>query len=168
MAQAGNGEAFGELVTRHLRRAYAVAYRIVGNRHDAEDLVQEAFVAAFRKFDTFDTQRPFGPWFFRILVNRGFNARKSSRVRATQDLTDDLGARGISPDKAAEHAQLQDALQAALLDLPPRQRVLVELVELEGFTPSEAAELLEISPATARWHLHTARGNLRVVLTSYR
>ena len=51
--------------------------------------------------------------------------------------------------------------------MPPRQRVLIELVELEGFTPSEAADLLEISPATARWHLHTARGNLRVVLAEF-
>jgi RNA polymerase sigma-70 factor (ECF subfamily) len=74
-------------------------------------------------------------------------------------------SREPAPDLAAERTELRTRIRAALDALPPRQRVLMELVELEGFTPTQAAELLEISPATARWHLHTARGALRRVLT---
>jgi RNA polymerase sigma-70 factor (ECF subfamily) len=166
-ACAGDTDAFGELVTRLMKRAYVVAFRLLHNREDAEDLVQDAFVVAFRKLDSFEAGRPFAPWFFRILVRRGLNAIDARRVRGVEQLPDDLTTRAPSPDVSAERAQLRARIQAALHDLAPRQRLLVELVELEGFTPTEVAEIIEISPATARWHLHSARGALRVILSDY-
>src|SRR5690606_8916242 len=71
--QAGEAAAFDLLVGRHMQRAFGVAYRLLGQREDAEDLVQEAFIAALQKIDTFDGRREFAPWFYRILVNRCLN-----------------------------------------------------------------------------------------------
>ena len=167
-ARAGDQEAFGALVQMHMKRAYIVAFRLLHNREDAEDLVQEAFVVAFQKLDAFQPGRPFAPWFFRVLVNRGLNMLEAKRVRATTELTDDAASHEPAPDVTASQSELMTDLRNALDHLPPRQRALIELVELEGFTPTEAAEHLFIAPATARWHLHTARHTLQELLRKYR
>jgi len=167
-ACAGSADAFGALVRMHMERAYIVAYRLLHNREDAQDLVQEAFVMAFENLRSFQPGRPFGPWFFRILVNRGLNLLESQRVRATRDYEIELIADSTSPERDAAEAELLRSLWAAMNEPPPRQRVLVELVELEGFTPAEAAEHLSIAPATARWHLHTARQKLQELLGKFR
>jgi RNA polymerase sigma-70 factor (ECF subfamily) len=163
----GDTRAFDALVSRYMRRAFAVAWRLLGNREDAEDLVQEAFMTVLRKIDTFEPGRAFSPWFFRLLVNRGLNARKSRALRTTAELPEDAAAAGASPERAAERAELRGRLRTAMDGLPDRQRVIVELFELEGFAGGEIAEILEISDGTVRWHLHEARKTLRQVLAAY-
>ncbi len=76
-SRAGDLDAFDALVLRYLDRAYAAARRLMGQHADAEDLVQDAFIQALRTLDRFQPDRPFGPWFFRILVNRGLNLRRA-------------------------------------------------------------------------------------------
>ena len=163
----GEADAFDSLVSRYMRRAFSVAYRLLGNREDAEDLVQDTFLAVLRKIDTFQRGRAFSPWFFRILVNRGLNARKARALRTTDALPDDAPASAASPERAAEQAELRGRLRTAMDGLPERQRVIVELFELEGFGGAEIAEILEISDGTVRWHLHEARKALRQVLAAY-
>ncbi|HEY7767549.1 RNA polymerase sigma factor [Longimicrobium sp.] len=163
----GDAAAFDTLVTRYMRRAFAVAYRLLGNREDAEDLVQETFMAVLQKIDAFHPGRAFSPWFFRILVNRGLNARKARAVRTTEEIPDGTAAGGCSPERSAERAELRGRLIAAMARLPERQRVIVELFELEGFAGPEIAEILEISDGTVRWHLHEARQALRRELAAY-
>ncbi|HST57681.1 MAG TPA: sigma-70 family RNA polymerase sigma factor [Longimicrobium sp.] len=163
----GEPAAFDSLVSQYMRRAFAVAYRLLGNREDAEDLVQETFLTVLRKIDTFERGRAFSPWFFRILVNRGLNARKSRALRTTDLLPEDAASGGASPERAAERAELRGRLRTAMDGLPERQRVVVELFELEGFSGAEIAEILEISDGTVRWHLHEARKTLRQALAVY-
>ena len=163
----GEAQAFDSLVSRYMRRAFAVAFRLLGNREDAEDLVQETFLTVLKKIDTFERGRAFSPWFFRILVNRGLNARKARALRTTDALPEDAAAGGASPERAAERAELRGRLRAAMDGLPERQRVIVELFELEGFGGAEIAEILEISDGTVRWHLHEARKTLRQALAAY-
>ncbi len=163
----GDPAAFDALVTRYMRRAFAVAYRLLGNREDAEDLVQETFMAVLQKIDRFERGRPFSPWFFRILVNRGLNARKARAVRATDEIPDHAATAGASPERHAERTELQARLRRAMEALPERQRVIVQLFELEGFGGPEIAEILEISDGTVRWHLHEARKALRQALAAY-
>lgn len=163
----GDPGAFDSLVSQYMRRAFAVAYRLLGNREDAEDLVQETFMAVLRKIDSFERGRAFSPWFFRILVNRGLNARKSRALRTGDELPEHAADGGASPERAAEQAELRARLRTALNGLPERQRVIVELFELEGFSGPEIAEILEISDGTVRWHLHEARRTLRQVLAAY-
>jgi RNA polymerase sigma-70 factor (ECF subfamily) len=163
----GDPAAFDALVGSYMRRAFAVAYRLLGNREDAEDLVQDAFMAVLQKIDTFERGRGFSPWFFRILVNRGLNARKARALRTTDEIPVAAAAAGFSPERQAEQTELRDRLRGALAALPERQRVIVELFELEGFGSTEIAEILEIADGTVRWHLHEARKALRQALAAY-
>jgi RNA polymerase sigma-70 factor (ECF subfamily) len=163
----GDPAAFDALVSRYMRRAFAVAYRLLGNREDAEDLVQDTFMAVLQKIDSFERGRGFSPWFFRVLVNRGLNARKSRALRTTHDIPDAAAARGASPERQAEQAELRERLRTVMASLPERQRVIVELFELEGFASTEIAEILEIADGTVRWHLHEARKALRQALAVY-
>jgi RNA polymerase sigma-70 factor (ECF subfamily) len=165
--RAGDAAAFDALVTRYMRRAFAVAYRLMGQKEDAEDLVQEAFMAVLQRIGTFEAGRPFAPWFFRILVNRGLNARKSRSLRAVEAIPESTAAHGPSPEREAERGELRGRLRTAMDALPERQRVIVQLYELEGFAGPEIAEILEISDATVRWHLHEARKTLKKALAPY-
>jgi RNA polymerase sigma-70 factor (ECF subfamily) len=164
-AQAGDGEAFDLLVRRYMRTAYAVAYRLLGHREDAEDVVQEAFLAALANIRTFDTTRKFGPWLYRIVVTRGLNFRKSRSRRAAEPLEDaGVASADPGPAAAAEYAGLKATVAAALEQLPERQRMVVQLFELDGFSGAEIAAMLGISPGTVRWYLHEARQSLRDTL----
>ena len=95
--RAGDFEAFDVLVNRHMKRAYSVAYRLLGQREDAEDLVQDAFMVALEKIDTFQAGRSFSPWFYRILVNRGLNSRKSRSLRRMEALPAEISDARRSP-----------------------------------------------------------------------
>ena len=160
----GDTEAFGELVRRYERRAFAVAYRLTGQRQDAEDMVQDAFIAALDKLDGFDAERSFGPWFFRILVNRGASLSRARKVRATEEIPGTIGDTAPLPDRLAEHAETGERVRAAIATLSARQRLVVQLYELDGFTTAEVAGMLEIAEPTVRWTLHEARRRLRAEL----
>jgi RNA polymerase sigma-70 factor, ECF subfamily len=160
----GDGAAYGELVGRHMRRAFSIAWRILEHREDAEDVVQDSFIRALERLDTLDRSRPFHTWFYRIVVNQALNFRRSRSLRATEALPEQLASVFPAPDAAAEGAALRDRLSTALRTLPDRQRTIVQLAELEGLKSREIAEILEIPAGTVRWHLHEARRTLRKVL----
>lgn len=156
--------AFDELVRRYLRRAFAVAYHVMHHREDAEDLVQETFITVLEQIDRFDAERAFAPWFFRILVNRGLNARKSRTVRQTEQVPADAAGGEGPPDGVAERRELAARVRAAVDELPERQRLILRLSELEGFSSVEIADILDLSQGTVRWYLHEARNTLRITL----
>lgn len=160
----GDGEAYGELVARHMRRAFSIAWRILEHREDAEDVVQDSFLRALERIDTLDRTRPFHTWFYRIVVNQALNYRRGRSVRTTEPLPEELEARGPSPEKAAEGAALRARLAAALAALPERQRTIVQLAELEEMSSAEVGEIMDLPAGTVRWHLHQARRTLREVL----
>ena len=161
--QGGDSTAYDVLVRRYIRRAFTVAFRLLGHREDAEDLVQETFMILLRQIDDFELGRRFGPWMYRILINRGLNARKSRALRRTEALPDDvMGAE--APDLAVERAEVRARFRSALGSLPPRQRIVIELIELDGLTRVEVGEALGISDATVRWHVHEAWRTLRRIL----
>ena len=162
--RAGDVDAYDELVRRHMQRAHAVAFRLLGNREDAEDLVQDAFIQALDKIDSFDIERPFAPWFFRILTNRGLNLRQSRALRAVSEIPDDTASSDDSPELSAEREELRSRLREAVATLPERQQLIVQLFEIDGWTSAEVAKALGISDGTVRWHVHEARRALRAAL----
>lgn len=162
--QAGDATAFDQLVRRYMRRAFAVAYRLLGQRQDAEDVVQDGFLAALTRIDTFERGRPFGPWLLRIVANRALNLRKSRALRHTEPIPVNAASVGESPVDAAERSERRQALRHALARLPEPQRWIVELFEIDGFTGPEIAEMLDMAEGTVRWHLHAARQTLRSAL----
>jgi RNA polymerase sigma-70 factor, ECF subfamily len=160
----GDAEAFDGLVARHMGRAYRLAFRLLGHREDAEDLVQDAFLNVLEKIDTFQAGREFAPWFNRILVNRGLNTRKARAIRQTDPIPESTVSTALSPSREAEQAEVNARVREAVAALPERQRIIVQLFELEGFSGVEIAEMLDISAGTVRWHLHEARRTLREAL----
>jgi RNA polymerase sigma factor (sigma-70 family) len=166
-AQAGDRAAFGDLVARHTRRGLAIAYRVLQNRQDAEDALQDAFIATLASIASYDVTRPFGPWFGQVVVSKALNTLNKRRLRADQPLTHDVADNGGTPHEHTARLQTTQRVRAALHSLSPRQRLVVELVDLEGFSAVETAQLLGISAATARWHLHEARGTLRQTLAQF-
>jgi RNA polymerase sigma-70 factor, ECF subfamily len=160
----GDRAAFALLVHRHMREAFSVAFRIMGQRQDAEDLVQDAFLIALRRVDTVRPGHPFAPWFFRILVNRGMNARRDRARRFTAAIPEQAAAPTAPPSAAVERHELRDRVRAVLDGLPERERIVIELADLEGFTSREIGEILGIPAGTVRWELHRARGELRTAL----
>jgi RNA polymerase sigma-70 factor (ECF subfamily) len=146
----------------------AIARRLLGNVEDAEDLVQEAFMRALDRLGTFDESRAFAPWFFRLLINTGINARKSRALRSTESERGDVPSRGASPHDIAERREIRERFRAALTMLPPRQRLVISMFEVDGLSTAEIAEALGISRETVRWHHHQARQALRGALAAFR
>jgi RNA polymerase sigma-70 factor (ECF subfamily) len=164
-AQGGSAAAFGGLVRLHQRRAYAVARSIVGTHEDAEDVVQDAFLHAWRALDRFITGQPFGAWVNRITANAALDLTRRRKVRATDELPAALSNPFVDP---AERGELKSRLAEAIAGLNERQRSVVLLHDVEGFQHAEIGELLGIPEGTCRSDLHHARSALRRALQNLR
>ena len=166
--KGGDASAYDALVRRHLAHATRIARRLLGNVEDAEDLVQEAFMRALDRLGSFDATRPFAPWFYKLLINAGINARKARTLRAVEPERGDAPSRGASPLELTERKEIRERFAAALAALPPRQRLVVSMFEVDGRSTTEIAASLGISPETVRWHHHQARRTLRGALATLR
>ncbi len=148
-AQAGRASDLEALFLRHWRPAYRAAYLVVHDAAAAEDIAQEAFLAAVRHLDRFDRGRPFGPWLHRIVVNRAIDwARaRSARPEAPGEGAD----RAQAPEQAAEalSPQVVDALRL----LSPEHRAVIVLRYLLDYTPGEIGDLLELPRGTVNSRL---------------
>jgi RNA polymerase sigma-70 factor (ECF subfamily) len=168
-AAAGDAEAFGQLVHRHLRAAYGVARAIVGEPADAEDVCQDTFVAVLAHIEECQPPASFRGWLLRSVRNRAISFRRWQRVRTAAALGTapgevDLPAAGESPHAAAERAELGVRLTSALATLSDRQRAAVLLHDVEGRSHREIGERLGIAEGTSRAALFTARRRLRTEL----
>jgi len=165
--RAGDVAAFSGLVHRHIRTAFGIAYHVLQHREDAEDAVQQAFMAALARLDTFDATRPFGPWMSRVVLNHARSARRA-RTRLVRGWVEPVEtietSPALGPDRAAERSEIRERVREAVALLPERQRLAVQLIDIEGYAPAEVAAILELSPVTVRWHLIAARRKLRRLL----
>ena len=158
-AQRGSAEAFEVLFRRHWVGAYRAAWVVMRDAAAAEDVAQEAFIAAVRALDRFDRRRPFAPWLHRIVVNRAID---SARSRALRREVDTAAAEDAAADPAPE--PLSDELTAALADLGPEHRAVVALRYLLDYTPGEIAALLDLPRGTVNSRLRRALDRLATML----
>lgn len=165
--QGGDARAFDQLTRHHLARALRLAQRLTPTHEDAEDVVQEAFVSAWRAIGRFDVSRPFAPWLMRIVANGALSLRRSVMRRPAVELVPELPSPEPSPAVAAERGEVRERFAAALQSLPERQRVIIQLFEVDGFSSTEIAQQLELSDSTVRWHVHSARRVLRRALAPF-
>jgi RNA polymerase sigma-70 factor (ECF subfamily) len=148
-AQSGSVSDLEALFRRHWPRAYRAAYLVVHDSAAAEDIAQEAFLAAVRGLDRFDRRRPFGPWLHRIVVNRAIDWSRSRALRRESgDTWLDLAEAPTPPE--SEHAQ---TLAAALAELSPEHRAVIVMRHLLEYTPGEIAQALELPRGTVNSRL---------------
>jgi RNA polymerase sigma-70 factor (ECF subfamily) len=152
-AQAGSASDLEALFRVHWRPAYRAAYLVVHDAGAAEDIAQEAFLAALRHLDQFDRGRPFAPWLHRIVVNRAIDWARARQLRAESEL-----AEAYAPER--EHDLSGDAV-AALAALSPEHRAVVVLRHLLGHTPGEIAELLNLPRGTVNSRLRRGLDTLK-------
>lgn len=164
-AQAGSDAAFAALVRLHHRRAYAVARAIVLSHEDAEDAVQDGFLHAYRALDRFRSDQPFGAWLNRIVANAALDLVRRRKVRDADELPDTVAMPFRDPGESDE---LRRRLSQALTHLSDRQRSVIVLHDVEGFTHGEIGQMLGIPEGTARSDLHHARAALRRLLKDMR
>jgi RNA polymerase sigma-70 factor (ECF subfamily) len=164
-AQGGDTGAFSALVRLHQRRAYAVARAIVLTHEDAEDAVQEGFLHAYKALGRFLPGQPFGAWLYRIVTNAALDLVRRRKVRDADQLSESVAIPFRDPGEADE---LRRRLGSALERLGERQRAVIVLHDVEGFTHGEIGGMLGIPEGTARSDLHHARAALRRVLKDMR
>src|SRR5688500_11512986 len=164
-ARAGDAGAFDLLVRSHLRAAYSVALGVTNDPSDAEDVTQDAFIAALERLDECQDPDRFSGWLMRIVRNRALNLRRSHSVRTAKPLVEAQDAVSSSdPARETSRALLRDELTAALGELTETQRQVVLMHDLEGYKHREIGDVLGISEGASRFHLSTARAALRELL----
>ena len=151
-AQRGSASDLEALFRLHWPRAYRAAYLVVHDAAAAEDIAQEAFLAAIRNLDRFDRRRPFGPWLHRIVVNRAIDWTRARQLRAESELVE-------AP--APESEPLDGSLLAALAALPPDHRAVIVLRHLLEYTPGEISELLGLPRGTVNSRLRRGLDSLK-------
>lgn len=161
--------AFEELYRAHAGRLYAVALRLVGNPADAEDLLQEIFLAAHRKLDTFRGESALGTWLYRLATNLCLDHLRSRAGRSRQ-VTDSLDDEREMADaisaRLAEGTVTKMDLERALARLPDGCRAAFVLHDVEGLEHREIAEILGVAEGTSKSQVHKARLKLRALLSA--
>lgn len=165
---AGQGEipSWGDLVAEHADSVYRLAFRLSGNKHDAEDLTQETFMRVFRSLDRYKPGT-FQGWLHRITTNLFLDMvrhRNRIRMEALPDDYDRLPATTVTPEQAYHVSHLNPVLQEALDELSPDFRVAVVLCDVVGMSYEEIGDTLGIKMGTVRSRIHRGRSQLRASL----
>ena len=156
----GEQDAYGSLVRRYQSSVFSVCLRLLGHRREAEDLAQEAFIRGYQRLDSFDNERPFGPWIRRVAANLCYNHLKRHNPPSFP-LLDELDTPLISTTDDPAQTQLQnekiETLRQAILMLPPHYRAVIELRHYQELSYVEISETLQIPLSDVRSHLYRAR-----------
>ncbi len=162
----GDIEAFKTIYNKHRSKMYNIALRLHGNREDAEDSIQEAFVQLFRKIKTFRKKSTFSTWFYRIVVNTCLNSIRKEKKRKKLDSLDDNVQKQIEYT-SKRNPSLKVVLENEIKKLPSGYKAVFILYEIEGFTHKEISKILKISEGTSKSQLHFAKLCLRKGLKPY-
>jgi len=164
----GDAGAFEEVYRTHAGRLYSVACRMVGNPADAEDLLQEIFLSAHRKLDSFRGESALGTWLYRLAMNLCLDYLRSKASRTshlTDALDDEPGLADASSRGLANRALTRIDMERAVAQLPEGCRAAFLLHDVEGLEHREVAEALGIAEGTSKSQVHKARLRLRALLT---
>lgn len=165
--QAGDREALDPLVRRYIRPVHAVIASFVPDATQLEDAAQETFLRMLRSIGTYDARRPFAPWLYQIARNVARNHVSPGPWRHEPVPLEELTARDLLPDQAAERSEIRRRVDRALDALPEQRRVAFRLVDIEGMDAAETGRIMGISPGTVRAHVHHARRQLREALADF-
>ena len=173
--RAGEAEAFRPLMERHGRAVFRLAFRMTGNQHDAEDVVQETFFRAYRKLDEFEARAQFGSWVHRIAANCAYDvlrarARRQARfdsIDAAEDGAQEFAGGDPGPDRLAAGGEVRRRLQAAMARLSTLERSAFMLRHLEGMSIAEIAQALDLEAEPAKQSVFRAVRKVRAALAEH-
>ena len=169
-ARTGDPEAFRVLVDRHSRSLFGLAYRMTGNESDAEDVVQESFLRAYRQLRQFDGRASFGSWLYRIAANCALDLVRARRRRAEMaspaeaedgDVLASLPSAEPAPDRLALNGEMSRKIEAAMRRLSDAERVAFVLRHFEGMPVEEIGRVLGCRPSAAKHSVFRAVQKLR-------
>src|SRR5262245_35380486 len=174
-AQDGDDEAFQALVEQHGRRVFQLAFRMTGNEQDAEDVVQESFLRAYRQLGRFESRANFGTWLYRIAANCAVDAIRARRARiggATREQVQEHLARTATPvpnpERLAASEEAGRQVDAALDTLTPVERAAFTLRHYEGRSIDEIGRLLNLNRSASKHSVFRAVRKLRLALGPFR
>jgi RNA polymerase sigma-70 factor (ECF subfamily) len=165
-AQRGDERAFARLLEQVRDQIFRWAFVITADSDDAEDVTQQVSVLLHRKLRLYEERSAFATWLYRMVRNTAIESRRRVRFNREAGFDEDtlgstLSAATEDRLKAIDDARALSLIRALFTELPPRQRELVDLVDVQGYSAAEAADMLDIEPDTARVHLMRARRTLR-------
>jgi RNA polymerase sigma-70 factor (ECF subfamily) len=169
----GESEAFGVLVESHSRSVFKLAFRMTGNEQDAEDVVQETFLRAYRQLDKFDNRASFGTWLYRIAANCSLDLIRSRKRRQESNAPADaegpelvmtIAASDPAPDRLAFSGEIRKMLEPALNLLSPAERTAFVLRHYEGMGIEEIGQALGVESGAAKHSVFRAVQKLRRAL----
>ena len=167
---------FESLIRDTYKQAYGLAYRLTGNVAEAEDLVQESFLRAYRFFHRYDESLPFTSWLYRIMTNAHIDmVRRRGRLKTTSleasgtdgSTTWELPDMDASPDRIMLSHALDEPVQKALTSMTPEFRTAVLLADVEGLAYEEVADIMRTSVGTVRSRIHRGRKQIRTYLLKH-
>jgi RNA polymerase sigma-70 factor (ECF subfamily) len=168
-ARQGDSDAFQALVERHSRSVFRLAFRMTGNEADAEDVVQESFLKAYRQLDRFEARANFGTWLYRIVANCSVDLMRAkqsrhdqSRAEPIDELDEAVAAPG--PERLAESAEIERRVEGALQALSPLERAAFTLRHYEGRSIDEISAALGLGTSAAKHSVFRAVRKLRIAL----
>jgi RNA polymerase sigma-70 factor (ECF subfamily) len=169
----GDDAAFAELIRRYRRKLYSLAYQMLGNHLDADEVVQESFVRVYRRRKDLGRVTNFTSFLIRIATNYSIDLLRKRRIQGEVtddpaalpgDIQMDLASRVKTPGDLFRNKAIMEEIQRALDLLPPRQKITAVLHDVEGYSKAEIARILECPEATVRSNLHIARTKLKKIL----
>jgi RNA polymerase sigma-70 factor (ECF subfamily) len=175
-ARSGDADAFRVLVERHSRALFRLAFRMTGNEQDAEDVVQESFLRAYRQLGKFDERASFGTWLYRIATNCSLDLVRSRKRRSEQlapqtegepereDLVAALPSADPTPERAAFSSEVRERVAEAMNDLSPTERTAFVLRHFEGMCIEDVSQILDCQPGAAKHSVFRAVQKLRRAL----
>ena len=177
LAKKGQSEAFGTLMTRYQNKIYRLARRMTETDEDAEDVLQEAFIKAYRSLSGFRGRSKFSTWLYRITVNLALMKLRRKKldavsldepVKTTEGMMQrDIEDTALDPLEKLVEQENVDVLDNAIADLAPGYRAVFVLRHIEGFSTEETAKILKISVPAVKSRLHRTRLELREKLLAY-
>ena len=157
--------AFEALVHRYQTRLYNLAYRLTGDREEAEDLTQEALVRAYSALPTFRKGERFSPWVYKILVNLCISFLRRKKPQVPLDVDAPIMDRSLTPEQALDKKEIQDTVQKAIMSLPAQYRAAILLRHQQDLSYAEIAQALGLPIGTVKTHLFRAREMLHRLLS---
>ncbi len=177
LAQQGDERAYRQLYKRYCRVVYTLAYQMVGNHTDADEIVQETFIRVFKNLPRLRNTKSFISWLYQITINLSIDYRKvrtKRRVLPLDDHPEHVSSFELAttrqvrnPSQVLENNELLIQITDAIEDLPAQQKAVILLHEVEGLSKKIISEILKCSLVTVRTNLHHARKKLRKALIKY-